>query len=923
MRKIRLLCILSFIIGCLFALVGCNKTQLATPGNFDVDATTLSLTWDPVEGARGYRVLVNGEPYNTVSPSYPLDPLPAGDYEISVQAIAMGQDMENSKWSKTYEYTRPLESGLQYTLINNNTEYAVSSIGTAVGDIVIEESYRGKPITQIADMAFSNRGKEVGTITIKGNNLRQIGTRAFYNCVKLSSINIPESVKEIGAYAFFSCKDLKSITLPEGLTSIKEQTFAYCRGMETITIPQSVTSIGKAAFKGCDILDNVVIPDTVKELGESSFSDCIGMTTLKIGNKIETIPMLAFARCDKLVNLTIGTGVKTISEEAFTKCVSLTSVEFPDSVETISDSAFLNCLMLNSVDFGANLSKIGSGAFANTMFWLSAESGIVYMDGWALGRNGLPFSEKSFAIPEGTIGVADYAFADMDTDWSNAGWSLITPSSLKYIGDYAFRNNTKLSALELGTGMIKVGIRAFSGCSDLYIVSIEEGLQVIDNYAFAGCKNYLTVLSLPSTLTRIGTRAFENTTYWKNSMGIVYVDSWVVGNTNDSAEVAHIYEGTVGISDYAFYDTMGLNTLTVPDSVTYIGRCAFYNCASLVSVDIPSGITAIEDFTFYNCVSLQNVILPGGVTKIGYSAFNKCMSLTFMDIPSAVQTIGDYAFFKCTALTSVSFATTTTDDGEVMGVTSIGEKAFYNCASLIQVELPDTLNSLGLRAFYNCSSLTSIKLSENLEVINDYTFYGCSALTEITIPESVQSIGNYAFRGCAALTSITFENVKEVGRYAFYGCTALTDIQFNKGITSIGDYAFRNCSALVGVVLPSTVTTIGKHVFNGAVNATFYTDNAERPMGWLGQFNTSYRPIFWGCTLSEDNSYVVSFVKSATSITNYNALNGMAAPVRAGYTFEGWTTEEGSKIPQFTMENVFEVPTGETVYAIWTEIVNE
>ena len=138
-------------------------------------------------------------------------------------------------------------------------------------------------------------------------------------------------------------------------------------------------------------------------------------------------------------------------------------------------------------------------------------------------------------------------------------------------------------------------------------------------------------------------------------------------------------------------------------------------------------------------------------------------------------------------------------------------------------------------------------------------------------------------------------------------------------LTTVSDYAFRNCDGLKSVILSDNITSMGKHVFNGSNNATFYTEYESKPMDWLGQWNSSRRPIVWGCTLSEDNSYVVSFVKTASSITYPVATNGMAAPTRDGFTFGGWTTMAGSTTAEYTMENVKDAPNGKTLYAIWNQ----
>ena len=98
---------------------------------------------------------------------------------------------------------------------------------------------------------------------------------------------------------------------------------------------------------------------------------------------------------------------------------------------------------------------------------------------------------------------------------------------------------------------------------------------------------------------------------------------------------------------------------------------------------------------------------------------------------------------------------------------------------------------------------------------------------------------------------------------------------------------------------------------------TFYTEYAARPALWIGQWNTSYRPVVWGCTLSEDKTYVVSFTKSAASITDDRAVNGMNAPTRAGFAFDGWATVEGGSVA-YTMEDIMSAPNGTTLYAVWS-----
>ncbi|MBQ4268156.1 MAG: leucine-rich repeat protein, partial [Clostridia bacterium] len=605
MKKIRLLVILTFICACLAVLTCCGMTTLSTPENFKVDETTLMLSWDSVKGAKGYKVYVNNEEYNTSKPRYPLDPLAPGEYSIVVKAVGVSDVSKDSKPSKTYNYVRPTESGLTYTLINNKTEYEIRGLGSAAGDIVIEDFYRGKPITQIGDMAFANKSKDVTSVKL-GKNIRSIGDRAFYNCSLLESIELPDSVKEIGAYAFQGCRSLTSVSIPDGVTEICSYAFAYCRGLTSVEIPEGVVSIGERAFMGCDVLDNVVIPDSVMEMGIYAFSESAGLSNVVIGDGLETIPEYTFLNCVSLKSVTFGSSLKNIDQYAFSGCITLQSVELPDSVEKIGLAAFINCILLQKLEFGDNLTSVGASVCANSLLWASSD-GIVYVDGWVLGRNSADLTEV--VIPSDAVGIADRAFYECDKEWSPSGWALTIPDSVKYIGEYAFYKTTQMASLKLGTGMVSVGVNAFAHGKILRNVIISEGLEVIDNYAFQACSR-LKLDKLPSTLKRIGTYAFEGTPNWTNAMSLVYIDNWLVGCVNAGLQNAMLKEDTRGIADYAFHGAVALSKVVIPETVKYIGRCAFRGCTNLSEVMLPLGLETIEDFTFFQCTALTEIYIP-------------------------------------------------------------------------------------------------------------------------------------------------------------------------------------------------------------------------------------------------------------------------------------------------------------------------
>lgn len=100
----------------------------------------------------------------------------------------------------------------------------------------------------------------------------QIKTTAFKQCINLTSIFIPESVKSIGTSAFQDCSGLTEIVIPDGV-SILNGVFSGCSGLLSVTIPATVETIGDFTFKNCTSLETIKVlratPPTIKS---SAFS---------------------------------------------------------------------------------------------------------------------------------------------------------------------------------------------------------------------------------------------------------------------------------------------------------------------------------------------------------------------------------------------------------------------------------------------------------------------------------------------------------------------------------------------------------------------------------------------------------------------------------------------------------------------------
>lgn len=317
MMKKSLVCLLSALIFVL-AFAGCSAA-LPAPQNLRLDTLNNVLSWDAVEGAQNYIVNAGENNFSVLSNQFLLDNLSAGENAIKVKAVAAGG--KESAWSDVFTYTKEENSLLELQLIKANTEYQVVGAGLASGEVVIEDSYKGLPITSIADDAFANNGT-ITKITM-GANIREIGENAFKNCSALESVEFSENLETIGSYAFQGCTSLLSVELPDTVTEIGAYAFSYCSSIQSVKLSENLQSLENSVFADCRDLESVTIPDSVKSVGELAFSGNESLQALELGGGVESIGANAFYGCESLTELSVPGTVQSIGDMAFMDSVRL------------------------------------------------------------------------------------------------------------------------------------------------------------------------------------------------------------------------------------------------------------------------------------------------------------------------------------------------------------------------------------------------------------------------------------------------------------------------------------------------------------------------------------------------------------------------------------------------------------------------
>ena len=613
-----------------------------------------------------------------------------------------------------------------------------------------------------------------GTLTISGTNMPNYSWDNLpWNSQKdaIKKVIIENGVKNIGNCAFSNCSNLASVTIPNTVTKIGSAAFYKCIGLISVTIPESVTKIDSQTFYGCWCLASVNIPKSVTNIGYYAFGYCVELTSINIPKSVTNIGEYAFSDCSGLTSITIPSSVTSIGNGAFQRCASLTSITIPNSVTTI-----------------------GVGAFNGTNWYNNQPDGLVYIGQFLYKYKGTMPANTNIVIKEGTKGIGGSVFSGC-----SGLVSITIPNSVTSIGEYAF-----------------------SGCSGLTSITIPESITTIEDYTFQNCSSLASVI-IPNSVTRIGAKTFEGTKWYEDQPdGLVYAGLLLYkykGYMPANAKIV-IKEGTTGIVSGAFYGYSFLTSVTIPNSVRYIGSAAFRECSHLTSVTIPSSMMSIEGVAFANCNNLASITFPNSLTNIGENAFDG--TIWYGNQPDGLVYAGSVLYEYKGAMP----ANTKVEIKE--GTKGIAESAFNYCSNnLVSVTIPNSMMNIGKMAFD-----------------------GCSGLTSITIPSSVTSIGYLAFSYCSGLTSIISESTTPPNCDIYSFLDVEPSIPVYVPYNCIDTYkkaevwnSFTNIQAI-----PSTYTI---------VDGETYTNDSQREIcdiSYIRKFsNTKWQALYIPFSLSYDD----------------------------------------------------------------------
>ena len=649
----------------------------------------------------------------------------------------------------------------------------------------------------------------------------------FANNGNIRNLTVGEDLRGIGSYAFYGCTSLQGITLANGLNTIGNYAFAGCINMNNINmdVSSNLTAIGNHAFYDCERLKGFAVPINVRVLCDSAFESCYTLGS----NPNSPSTSLDLCAQGQAVSLNY------IGNNVFKNCTALASLVFPDtyketnfSVSNLQGCSKLQHLYVPNSTMAITEAIDDSGqvvldfpGFLKTLppeFYIEGQDpsnihNVCMENAIAFKYIGQDLYEKIIIDDKGTPSTGDDAkmtwqvnskdeLVNFNLDGKTETVEIVDkigPYSIKELSADCFSGNCSLIKIVIPPSIQKIKSGAFKGCHNLHdvifkspcnLVSIEDGAfdtqecstnynSSSDSYTCKVCGDAIAKTpeltftgevspeSVPYNYAMNGTHNFNNDS--QATAFITFYSGWPTNMTikyNSAKKMSELVEYPTwsNISNQQWFNTFPYMTEGYKQAAsTAVSKYLLNHNDSLADdVELTENEQAIID-------SALNVVVPNGVQSIkeglfsgkdaegkqaygaGGSALSPNLSVQSVTLNS-VETIDPYAF-------------------DFEGKNGALEKVIINGGA----------NKISSNAFSNNAALKEVFINGGAKVIEEYAFASNEGLSnfQMTSPDA-QVMGNYVFDGDRALTNVKISStVSEMGFRPFRGCTKLADVDFS------------------------------------------------------------------------------------------------------------------------------------------------
>lgn len=225
--------------------------------------------------------------------------------------------------------------------------------------------------------------------------------------------------------------------------------------------------------------------------------------------------------------------------------------------------------------------------------------------------------------------------------------------------------------------------------SQIKTVVVNEGVTKLGNYIFYFWSE-CTVFDIASTVKEFGNYSF----YYTGIYSFAPEAGAILGSTmlsKSSLVKLTIKAGTSEIPSELCRACKKLTDITLPETITKIGKSSFASCMALETFKLPPSVVSLDTGsfgdlealktiglmqnvkgmlyqTFQGCIKLEDGYIPYGITQIN-GAYNRCHAIRTITVPKSVTRVLDYAFGPMNNLESIYFLTSSTYIAPSSGVT--------------------------------------------------------------------------------------------------------------------------------------------------------------------------------------------------------------------------------------------------------------
>lgn len=565
----------------------------------------------------------------------------------------------------------------------------------------------------------------------------------------------------------------------------------YAGREELVTVPEGIHTIGEGAFKACVSMKKVVLPSGLHRILAEAFKGCRKLEEAEIPTGVSYIGEYAFHRCHALKRISLPASVEELGDCVFLYCDSLKEAVIP-GVRRLGGQVFVNDVLLERLEISRELEEecicdvfTGCGALR--------EISIA-----GCGRYSFPNAVEAVAgdmpLPESVKAIAVDVLRMMELE----GRCLVT-----------FRTNLK--HVEIPEGIRKIGKSCFFDKRGILSVKFPSSLEEIDSRAFRNCIN-LEAVAFAGEKVVIHEDAFKNCSSLKEV------------RTEDG--VSHEIEGLYTREGGAVPSLVGTIHRQVLGNFRISGSILLKYLGTESRVAVPKGITVIAQEAFAGNEAIDRVILPESLREIGAGAFRDCLLLQSIPFPEQLERIGAGAFENCVKLLRAGLSP---------GLTVVEERTFRNCRALKELTFGGKIWRIGEQAFNGCASLSEVRFPGSLTFVGEMAFYRCRALKEIRLPAGITHVGSLAFAQSGVKKAWMAGDGKSDGTGIFSGCGRLRELVLEEGVLHIADKMAYGCGALRRVVLPDSLQSVGRHVWD----QTLFLED------WLEKGQETEAEILW------------------------------------------------------------------------------